>query len=305
MRIRPLDLLVALLVASVIAVAVHGRAHALPTGYDRFTNDVAVWQDGNTMVVQSNAVPNHKSPYFLPSDPRYEAYNGSNPNFMLNPNHITTQTLEFRIPANPQAAATHVATPLGPIGVALNGVPFFNQYAGPNQPLTNEINSFDQYNGHPQQSGMYHYHVEPKYLTAQSGEDSLLGFLLDGFPVYGPMENGVAVTNADLDQYHGHFHATADYPNGIYHYHITAEAPYINGAGFYGTPGTVSMTQSNTPASTPADVGGVTQLASPAAARTSTNSGFGHMREIAIAGVAAVLLLLAGAWSAQRRAARR
>jgi hypothetical protein len=65
--------------------------------------------------------------------------------------------------------------------------------------------------------------------------------LLDGFPVYGPMENGAAVNNADLDVYHGHSHATAEYPDGIYHYHITSTDPYINGDGFYGTAGTVTQ----------------------------------------------------------------
>lgn len=44
-----------------------------------------------------------------------------------------------------------------------------------------------------------------------------------------------------LDAYHGHTHATADYPNGIYHYHINATDPYINGSGFYGTAGTVTQ----------------------------------------------------------------
>jgi hypothetical protein len=57
--------------------------------------------------------------------------------------------------------------------------------------------------------------------------------------VYGPVENGRRVTNAELDAYHGHTGATADYPAGIYHYHVTDADPYINGAGFYGTPGTV------------------------------------------------------------------
>ena len=116
----------------------------------------------------------------------------------------------------------------------------YNQYAGPNQPLTSEIDSFDQYNGHPQQQGQYHYHVEPLYLTTQKGKDALLGFLLDGFPVYGPSENSKTLTSKDLDVYHGHSHATKEYPNGIYHYHITADDPYINGSGFYGTPGTVA-----------------------------------------------------------------
>jgi phage tail protein X len=80
------------------------------------------------------------------------------------------------------------------------------------------------------------------YLTSvKATKSSLIGFLLDGFPVYGPTENGAAVTNAMLDAYHGHSHVTEDFPAGIYHYHINATDPYINGSGFYGTPGTVSQ----------------------------------------------------------------
>ncbi len=71
--------------------------------------------------------------------------------------------------------------------------------------------------------------------------DCKRGFLLDGFPVYGPKENGLTISNADLDTYHGHSAVTADYPAGIYHYHITADATYINGSGFYGTKGTVTQ----------------------------------------------------------------
>jgi hypothetical protein len=69
-----------------------------------------------------------------------------------------------------------------------------------------------------------------------------MGFLLDGFPVYGPQEeNGTTVTSNMLDAYHGHIHATIDFPNGIYHYHFTSDSPYMNGNGYYGTPGTVSQ----------------------------------------------------------------
>ena len=68
-----------------------------------------------------------------------------------------------------------------------------------------------------------------------------MGFLLDGFPVYGPQEeSGTTVMSSGLDVYHGHTHATVDFPNGTYHYHFTADAPYMNGNGYYGTAGTVT-----------------------------------------------------------------
>ncbi|MFZ6008911.1 MAG: YHYH protein [Bacteroidota bacterium] len=208
----------------------------VPEVYAKIYGATDIYLDGEYVVIKTKGVPDHKSPYYTGAN--FEAYNGSNSNFQLNPNKISEQNYTFRIPLNPAQANVHAATPLGAIGVSLNGVPFFNQYAGPNQPLTNEINSFDQYNGHPQQTGSYHYHVEPVYLTATKGNNVLLGFLLDGFPVYGPIENGGAP--ASLDAYHGHTHATSDFPNGIYHYHISASAPYINGDGFYGTAGTVT-----------------------------------------------------------------
>jgi hypothetical protein len=213
----------------------------VPAVFNKFSATVTVSSDGNYITLKSNGVPDHKSCYFPAGDSRFEAYNGTNPSFQKNPNSIGTKNFVFRIPANPTLNPAHAATPLGPIGIAVNGVAIYNQFAGPNQPLTNEINSFDQYNGHPDPTATYHYHVEPLHITIQKTKSALIGFLLDGFPIYGPLENGKTLVSADLDSYHGHTTPTADYPNGTYHYHITADAPYINGAGFYGTKGIVTQ----------------------------------------------------------------
>jgi hypothetical protein len=215
----------------------------VPDVYKKIYGATDIYVDGDYIVIKSTGLPDHKSPYYQGTQwsSLYEAYNGTNSNWSQNPNKIASFTYTFKIPKNPVVASSHAATPLGAIGVSLNGVPFYNQYAGPNQPLTTEINSFDKYDGHPQQQGAYHYHAEPFYLTVQKGESTLLGFLLDGFPVYGPLENGSTISNSNLDVYHGHTAVTADYPSGIYHYHTTSAAPYINGNGFYGTAGTVSQ----------------------------------------------------------------
>lgn len=196
--------------------------------------------NGNTVTFTTQDLPNHTSPYYETGNPLYETYNGSNSNWQKNPNEIAAQNVVFTITLNPKEATNKQATPLGPIGISRNGVVFFNQYAGPDQPLTNEIDSFDQWLGHPQMTGQYHYHVEPTFLTQQFGEDAFLGLLSDGFPVYGPLENGNIITNDDLDAYHGHTSATADFPEGIYHYHVTGQDPYINGNGYFGTSGNIS-----------------------------------------------------------------
>lgn len=221
-----------------------GIDSSLPAVYQKFTNVDAVYAEGDFLVIETKGIPDHKSPYYDGTDwesDKYEAYAGSNPDYFQNPNRIGEQNYTFKIPMNPAVNAAHNATPLGPIGVALNGVAIFNQYAAPGDDLEAEKNTFDHYNGHPTGTKAYHYHIEPLYLTSTLGADALIGFLLDGFPVYGPMEDGVLITNDVLDAYHGHSHPTVDFPDGIYHYHITAEDPYINGDGFYGTAGTVTQ----------------------------------------------------------------
>jgi hypothetical protein len=217
---------------------------AVPDVYKKIYGASSITSDGTYITIKSNGLPDHKSPYYASTNALYEAYSGTTfagSVFQKNPNSIAEKTYVFKIPVNPKVASSPTATPLGAMGVSLNGVPFYNQYAGPNQPLSGEVVSFDKYWGHPTPSSAYHYHVEPLYLTAAKGKSSLLGFLLDGFPVYGPEENGVTIDNSKLDKYHGHTLATTDYPNGIYHYHITNTDPYINGDGYYGTPGTVSQ----------------------------------------------------------------
>jgi len=217
----------------------------VPDVYKKIYGATSITSDGTYITIKTTGLPDHKSNYYASTNALSDNFSGTTfggYTFAKNPNSIAEKAYVFKIPVDPKMASTHAATPLGAIGVSLNGIPFYNQYAGPNQPLTNEIVSFDRYWGHPTPSSAYHYHVEPLYLTTvKATKSALMGFLLDGFPVYGPEENGTTVDNTKLDIYHGHSLATADYPNGIYHYHITAADPYINGSGYYGTPGTVSQ----------------------------------------------------------------
>ena len=214
----------------------------LPNVYNKIYGATSITTDGTWVTIKCTGLPDHKSVYYATANPLYENFSGTTfagYTFSKNPNSIAAFTYTFKIPLNPVMAAAHAATPMGAMGVAINGVPLFNQYAAGGSPVTSEIAGFDQGYGHPQQQGGYHYHVEPIKLTAAKGTDALMGFLLDGFPVYGPKENGGNATG--LDVYNGHVGTTADYPAGIYHYHITTAAPYINGNGFWGTAGTVTQ----------------------------------------------------------------
>jgi len=210
-----------------------GGTGSAPAWYSKFASPVTVTSDGTNVVLRSTGVPDHPSPYWGVGNALYEAPHAG---MQVNPNRIATQSLVLQVPAMP-SAATPSDTPMGPMGLAINGVALFNQYAAGRSPLTNEIFSFDRFNGHPQQSGQYHYHLEPLWLTARDGAAALIGVLLDGYPVYGPRESGGALPSG-LDTCNGHTHATADFPAGTYHYHVTTTVPYISGC-FAGRPGSI------------------------------------------------------------------
>ncbi len=219
--------------------------------YEKIYGSTNLYIDGDFLVIETDDNPDHGSPFYPESHALYEAYNGTNTNFSTaitlggssqDPD-IESQALTFRIPTNASAENTsHPATSGGPIGIGINGVVIYNQYNGAGTLLDDtEFDNTDQYSGHPSPSnGQYHYHIEPAYLTTQNGEDALVGFLLDGHPLYGPKDED-GTTPSDLDAYHGHSHVTTDYPEGIYHYHCTDDAPWINGDGYWGVPGTITM----------------------------------------------------------------
>jgi hypothetical protein len=113
--------------------------------YAQFTNgvQVTVWEQNVT--VRSNNVPPHQSPYFSAGHSLYEAPHAG---MALNPNTIIEQNVVFQLPITFMYAAP-ADTPMGPIGLAVNGVNLYNQYAAFRAPLTNEILSFDRFNGRP------------------------------------------------------------------------------------------------------------------------------------------------------------
>lgn len=212
---------------------------------DKFyhTSAVTFTFDDEWVTITAKDLPDHKSMYYDEANDLYEAYDEpDNADFKKNPNTIGEQNLVYKIPRYPAEASTHEATPMGAMGVTINSVSIFNQEAAPGDDILEELNTFDQYEGHPAGTE-YHYHIEPVWLTQHRDDadnEAFIGLLLDGFPVYGTHEDGVQITNDDLDDYHGHFGVTDDFPDGIYHYHITDDLPWINGDGFYGTAGTVT-----------------------------------------------------------------
>ena len=187
---------------------------------------------GSNRIITGNGLPSTQTGTFpiALSDPAY-AYD-------RNPNSILAQTIAVTLPADPTAAATPSCTPMGPIGISLNGAMIFNALdAAGRDAGFHEVQ--DSCHGHPDGSGMYHYHMLPSCMSdSTSGHSVLMGYALDGYGIYGPDgENGQPLTDADLDACHGHTHAiTWDGQTVVmYHYHWTNEYPYSIGC-FHGTP---------------------------------------------------------------------
>lgn len=195
------------------------------------------------ITIKSDGEPhNHKSPYWGAGDSLYEDFQSGH---SANPHLISVQNYTMTIPRKPTEASTHEATSLMAIGMALNGVAIFNnQEAGGTAIDEGIISSLDPAGAHPAQRGDYHYHVTGKYTTED--DDNLVGFLRDGFPLYGRKDMD-GTYPSDLDEYNGHFGATADFPSGIYHYHVQ-NINYLNtgyyilkSGSYYGTKGTFTF----------------------------------------------------------------
>ena len=141
------------------------------------------------------------------------------------PNLPVNQQTLFRIPRLPVVPATKSANGVGTIGVFVDGVAMFNSWdafaydpgtaadaSGYNgywnrDAYVNEGPTFDPAYAHQQNTGVYHYHASPIALRYQLGDhvdynpatktwsestntvikhSPLLGWVADGFPVYGP-----------------------------------------------------------------------------------------------------------------------
>ena len=125
---------------------------------------------------------------------------------------------------------------MGPIGLAVNGVVFFNPFDMGN---TDATNMMDRCCGHPNQMNQYHYHKYPICLNSPWAEDGaghspVIGFAFDGYPVYGPYEDkDLMAKDVGGKQALSGFNMHYDVDRGQ-HYHVTpGKFPYLIG-GFWG-----------------------------------------------------------------------
>ncbi len=138
----------------------------------------------------------------------------------------------WKIPLNPQIAATPTDVVDGPLGVAINGVPIFNpctQGGCVTGGDTKALGQLDNCNGHSGRADDYHYHAAPNCMMADQAanywDTHPLGWALDGFAIYGYHDADGSV--AARDNICGG--NTKTEPNGPagYSYHVTDAPPYV------------------------------------------------------------------------------
>lgn len=207
-----------------------------PVTEDRYVADNVVISFTPTyLVLKSHNLPNHPTAVF---PDRWRMLDG-------NPNYIQEQDFTWYIPLapkeNPQRVAmdatnSNRALPGGAIGVAVNGIILHNPFD--EQVKMDAVWRTDRCCGHPSPLQSYHYHKYPVCLNTPwaddgAGHSPLIGFMFDGYPVYGPYESDGEMAQHSKTNPLNEFNVHFDEARG-WHYHVTpGKYPHLIG-GFWG-----------------------------------------------------------------------
>ncbi|PIQ26893.1 hypothetical protein COW36_15970 [bacterium (Candidatus Blackallbacteria) CG17_big_fil_post_rev_8_21_14_2_50_48_46] len=215
---------------------------------------VTLSRNGSNTQIFTQDLPPHRSHYYGANHPNYTPFDtrrGSN--YHANPNLLQTQSVTVSIPDQPVPRA-HLKIssdlvdgvvggqydyPMGPVGVALDGVLLFNPLAAPGDDIENEKYTFDSYNSHPEMRGAYHYHTVSRGPlevlqklgkitdpTPGAAKIEIYGMMCDGTVVLGCTEmNGDKPATSDFDAQNGHVHDLKDASGKVlfanrYHSHV-------------------------------------------------------------------------------------
>jgi len=190
---------------------------------------------GENRIFTGNQVPTTHTTGVFPIASTDDAYR-----YDRNPHTITELDFDLAVPANPTFSDTGACLNMGAIGIMRTGVVFFNSLDAEGRDAV-AYESQDACDGHPESTGEYHYHNLSQCLEEldnEEGHSALMGYVFDGFGLYGHRgEDGEILTNADLDECHGHIHLIEWDGEMVemYHYHATYEYPYTIGC-YRGTP---------------------------------------------------------------------
>ena len=137
----------------------------------------------------------------------------------------------------PTAATSTTAAPMGAIGFMISGIALFNAYEATSAVALadNASYTFTDSTGTMQTASFldtcaahsngstWHYHGNPSCVTSlvdtSTGPSHLIGWALDGYPIYGGRDmNGAVITTSQLDACNGITSVTPELSTASYHY---------------------------------------------------------------------------------------
>lgn len=221
------------------------------------TDNISIYLDGTDVVIESNGLPNHTSPYWssVARGDRNGEVTEDHPLFVeptvtslerMVPGNIDSFVgmYTLTVPTNPAIATSSTATSLGAIGISVSGSMIYNDEEGEGRAIDDAIGGLDYVGAHTGPSS-YHYHLEPAAISED--DENLIGVIADGFFIYGRRCAATGTYPDDLDASGGHTSLTQHNTVAEYHYHIindlyidTNSRSYLLFAGDYqGTPNAV------------------------------------------------------------------
>jgi hypothetical protein len=169
-----------------MALAHPGHENTAAVTFASAAPEVSIKVEGSARVIRANGIPDHATGEFPVRG---------------NPNRISVQRYEFRVPLAPTRSAQPTPVGMSLFGVAVNGVVFdaaANEWWRDDRATGWQYEALgggknlglDTQHAHVQPTGAYHYHGIPAALLTRltNGEEKmvLVGWAADGFPVYGP-----------------------------------------------------------------------------------------------------------------------
>lgn len=188
---------------------------AIQRHFEPFKDKLRFRSDGDWFYVESNGMPDHPMMVGIRAwqqqVPIPQNYTGGN---------------AWQIPIKPRMADNPVSAKSalfrGAIALAVNGVPIFNPIKNDGRTDTFTAGELDQYGGHCGKGDDYHYHIAPIHLEKIVGKGKPIGYALDGFPLYGYLDQG-GNEPKNLDAFNGRMERDG------YKYYSTKTYPYVNG----------------------------------------------------------------------------
>jgi hypothetical protein len=206
-------------------------------GESYFSSEFSVTLDGQgKRLITGNNLPTTATGTF-PIERGTVAYE-----YDKNPNFIRSHNIQISFDAIPSVNAQPNCVGFGANGISLTGSAIY-QGASTVGTDASAYEMLDSSGGHTDGTETYHYHYLAENVLAKldpdnGGHSKLMGYIQDGFGIFGPRgEDGKVLTSADLDECHGHTHEIEwdGETRNMFHYHWTYDFPYNVGC-FRGTP---------------------------------------------------------------------